>query len=277
MRWWCMPDRMIFRMHQLCRMGLIGISFWVAPQHLCCQLAAPSDHVHSSADQPFAELDNSLTMAANMLLVSEAHPSFPAIRADADATPVTSHATQDDSRTKSRFESDKSAAAIRVNLLLPMIDPILRKYDVPVEFAAVIAVESGGQTLALSPKGARGPWQLMPDTARRYGLRVDDFRDDRLDLLRATDAAAHYLHDLYAQFGDWKLALAAYNTGEINVSSAILKAHSRDFDQLTNLRVLPLETRKYVPRVLASARFIPSSAGSGDDQLSATVFAVSSH
>jgi membrane-bound lytic murein transglycosylase D len=109
---------------------------------------------------------------------------------------------------------------------------------------------------------------------------VDEIRDDRLDLFRSTDAAARYLHDLYAQFGDWKLALAAYNTGEANVGSAILRAHSQDFDQLANLRVLPLETRNYVPRVLAAAHFLEPSSTLGQDRHPAsafTVFAVSNH
>jgi membrane-bound lytic murein transglycosylase D len=118
----------------------------------------------------------------------------------------------------------------------------------------VVSVESGGRTDALSPKGARGLWQLMPATARRYGLQVNEMQDERLDLFKSTDAAARYLHDLYGQFGDWKLALAAYNAGEANVGSAILRARSQDFDQLTNLRMLPLETRNYVPRVLAAVR-----------------------
>jgi membrane-bound lytic murein transglycosylase D len=104
----------------------------------------------------------------------------------------------------------------------------------------------------------------MPDTARRYGLRVDEIRDDRLDLLRSTNAAARYLHDLYAQFGDWKLALAAYNTGEANVDVAILKAHTQDFNQLANLRMLPLETRNYVPRVLAIAQSFKMSSMAGE-------------
>lgn len=147
-------------------------------------------------------------------------------------------------------------AAARLDLLRPIIDPILRNCAVPSEMAAVIVVESGGRSTALSPKGARGLWQLMPETARRYGLRVDEFQDDRIDLFKATDAAARYLHDLYTQFGDWKLALATYNTGEANVGLAILKAHTHDFDQLTNLRMLPLETRNYVPRVLAAAQFL---------------------
>jgi membrane-bound lytic murein transglycosylase D len=117
----------------------------------------------------------------------------------------------------------------------------------------------------------------MPDTARRYGLRVDDTEDDRLDIFRATTAAAQYLHVLYAQFGDWKLALAAYNAGEANVGSAILKAHTQDFNQLTSLEMLPLETRNYVPRVFAA---IQSSGGSSSFaeyhrvESATTVFAV---
>jgi membrane-bound lytic murein transglycosylase D len=166
---------------------------------------------------------------------------------------------------------------MRLNLLRPVVEPILRRHGIPAELAAVILVESGGHLDALSPKGARGLWQLMPDTARRYGLRVDEIRDDRLDLSSATDAAARYLHDLYAEFGDWKLALAAYNTGEGNVGSAILKAHSQDFDQLTSLRMLPLETRNYVPRVFAAARLIGLSSTLEESRRPAsamTVFAV---
>jgi membrane-bound lytic murein transglycosylase D len=167
---------------------------------------------------------------------------------------------------------------MRLNLLLPVVEPILRRHGIPADLAAVILVESGGRAGAISPKGARGLWQLMPDTARRYGLRVDEIRDDRLDLFSATDAAARYLHDLYAEFGDWKLALAAYNTGEANLGSAIHKAHTQDFDQLTSLRMLPLETRNYVPLVLATARVIglPSTLEESVRPASAmTVFAVS--
>jgi membrane-bound lytic murein transglycosylase D len=118
----------------------------------------------------------------------------------------------------------------------------------------------------------------MPDTARRYGLRVDEIRDDRLDLFKATDAAARYLHDLYAQFNDWRLALAAYNTGEANVGIAIQKAHTQDFDQLTNLRMLPLETRNYVSRVLATAHLIQQYSASEEFRspvIGTTIFAVS--
>ena len=107
--------------------------------------------------------------------------------------------------------------------------------------------------MALSPKGARGIWQLMPDTARRYGLTVDASEDDRLDIEKSTLAAARYLRDLHSEFGSWPLALAAYNTGEQNLQHAIDRSQSTDFNVLSTLRLLPLETRNYVPAVLAAA------------------------
>ena len=117
--------------------------------------------------------------------------------------------------------------------------------------SAVIEIESGRNPLALSRKGARGLWQLMPDTARRYGLEVDTLRDERVDIARSTEAAAQYLADLYAQFGSWPLALAAYNWGEGNLADAIARTHSSDFSLLAFSGALPQETRKYVPAVLA--------------------------
>lgn len=276
-----MPNPIVLRVNKLSRICLIGLFLATAPIYLCGQESALSQRAPSGAVQPFAGFDESLTKAADTLLVSVAQTSSPANgETNTERPPIASLTLQDAPRSRSSVGGGLTAAAVRLNLLRPAIEPILRSHDVPAELAAVILVESGSQIAALSPKGARGFWQLMPDTARRYGLRVDDIRDDRLDLFRATDAAAGYLHDLYVQFGDWKLALAAYNTGEANVASAILRAHSQDFDQLANLRILPLETRSYVPRVLAAARFIGPSLAFGDDRRSSsaiTVFAVSDH
>jgi soluble lytic murein transglycosylase-like protein len=145
----------------------------------------------------------------------------------------------------------------RVAQLQPALAPILEKYGVPVGFVAIVAVESGGDPLALSPKGARGLWQLMPQTARRYGLVVDTVRDERLDLEKSTTAAARYLRDLYVQFGSWPLALAAYNWGEQNLATAIQRTHSTNLALLSARKVLPAETRAYVPAVLA--RWIPEA------------------
>jgi soluble lytic murein transglycosylase-like protein len=128
---------------------------------------------------------------------------------------------------------------------------ILREENLPPELLAVALVESGLNPLALSPKGARGIWQLMPATAERYGLAVGATNDHRTNPEHSTRAAARYLRDLYRQFGDWKLALAAYNWGEDKVQRVIDRTSVRDFDEMARRGLLPPETRKYVPAVLA--------------------------
>ncbi len=144
-----------------------------------------------------------------------------------------------------------------------MLARILAEEQVPIELLAVALVESGFNPLALSPKGARGIWQLMPATAQRYGLTVGPMNDHRTHPEHSTRAAARYLHDLYQQFGDWKLALAAYNWGEGKVQRVINRTGVRDFDELARRGLLPLETRKYVPAVLAVwGQLSDNSAGS---------------
>ena len=128
---------------------------------------------------------------------------------------------------------------------------ILAEENVPVELLAVAFVESGFNPQALSPKGARGIWQFMPGTAAAYGLSVRPADDHRTHPEHSTRAAARYLRDLYRQFGDWKLALAAYNWGEANIQRVINRTGIRDFDELARRGLLPLETRNYVPSVLA--------------------------
>ena len=143
-----------------------------------------------------------------------------------------------------------AASWVRVEQLRPLLEPILREEGVPANVAAVMLVESGGRTTALSNKGALGLWQLMPATARRYGLSVTAGKDERTDAVKSTRAAARYFHDLYAQFGDWQLAFAAYNAGEQAVARAIERVGSRDFLRLSV--VLRLETRGYVPAIYAA-------------------------
>jgi Transglycosylase SLT domain len=270
----------IIRTRSTWRIGLVAFVLSATTSYLWSQETSFSPQARAGASEPFAGVNDSLTRVADALLDVAAQSTSPAVgKTDVVQVPIVSSAPQNDQAPQSLVEAGLTVAAMRVNLLRPAVEPILKSHGVPADLVAVILVESGGRATALSPKGARGLWQLMPDTARHYGLRVDEIQDDRLDLFKATDAAARYLHDLYVQFGDWRLALAAYNTGEANVGSAILRAHTQDFDQLTNMRMLPLETRNYVPRVLAAAPSIgqPSAFVNRHDAPGVnTVFAVTS-
>lgn len=132
-----------------------------------------------------------------------------------------------------------------------LLGQILTEHGLPTSLLSVAKVESGFNRFALSPKGARGIWQFMPETARRYGLRVGGLLDERTDPERSTHAAALYLKDLYAMFGDWKLALAGYNAGEGRVQRIIRRTGITDFSRMAWLKLLPEETRRYVPAVLS--------------------------
>ena len=243
-----MFDSTIPKTSTFCWIGLVGMLLTATPSRLWSQKKSTSLPTYSSAGEVFAGLDDSLNSAATALLDNAIRTTPPATGKALILVP----ALREDQGPEHRIRGSAGVAASRLSTLRPMVEPILRSHGVPGDLSAMILVESGGQATALSPKGARGLWQLMPETARRYGLRVDDTQDDRVDPLKATEAAARYLHDLYVTFGDWKLALAAYDAGEVNVGNAISKAHTQDFDQLARLRMLPLETRNYVPLVLAA-------------------------
>ena len=114
-------------------------------------------------------------------------------------------------------------------------------------------IESGYNPLAVSRVGAKGMWQFMAETARRYGLRVDQWVDERLDPEKSTNAALSYLRDLHALFGSWQLAQAAYNAGEVKVMRAIKAARSNDFWVLARTNLLRRETKEFVPQIHAAA------------------------
>src|ERR1700686_1036674 len=132
-----------------------------------------------------------------------------------------------------------------------MIRRILREEGVPQELIYLAQAESGFHPLAVSRAGARGMWQFMGSRAKGYGLERSWWVDDRQDPEKATRAAAHHLHDLYNQFGDWYLAMAAYNSGPGTVQSAVKRTGYADFWELYNRNVLPKETRNYVPILVA--------------------------
>ena len=235
----------------------------------------------ASVNESFAALEQAQSATANDLLAGAQRPSaVPHTGSDMASTsgPTSALASQPEVQTKGSIRLEQ--ALERVQALRPSLEPILREEGIPPQMAAVVLIESGGRTRALSPKGARGLWQIMPDTARRYGLAVSDGVDERLDPYKSTRAAARYLRDLYNQFGDWSLALAAYNAGEDAVERAIDRASSHDFSLIARARLLPLETRNYVPAVLSAITILNGadgtylSARAGKSAIAAVVYAV---
>ena len=217
----------------------------------------------ASVDETFSTFHQALSATANDLLAG-AQPPIDMVRPQLDASlgsdPGFVSALRTEGKTGKNIQLQK--AVERVQRLRPVLEPILREEGVPPQMAAVVLVESGGQGTALSPKGARGLWQFMPDTARRYGLVVTASLDERLDPYKSTRAAARYLRDLHTQFGNWPLALAAYNAGEDTVQRAVERTSTRDFSSIARTGRLPLETRSYVPAVLNAIGFL---AGKGKD------------
>jgi membrane-bound lytic murein transglycosylase D len=132
-----------------------------------------------------------------------------------------------------------------------MILRIFREEGVPQDLIYLAQAESGFKPLALSRARARGMWQFMASRGVGYGLRRSWWVDDRQDPEKATRAAARHLKDLYNQFGDWYLAMAAYNSGPGNVQQAVRRTGYADFWELYKRNVLPAETKNYVPIILA--------------------------
>jgi membrane-bound lytic murein transglycosylase D len=142
-------------------------------------------------------------------------------------------------------------AWVRSGRYKEMILRIFREEGVPQDLIYLAQAESGFKPLALSRARARGMWQFMASRGVGYGLRRSWWVDDRQDPEKATRAAARHLHDLYNQFGDWYLAMAAYNSGPGNVQQAVRRTGYADFWELYKRNVLPAETKNYVPIILA--------------------------
>jgi membrane-bound lytic murein transglycosylase D len=151
----------------------------------------------------------------------------------------------------SRGRATLERGLVRSGRYRSMILRILREEGVPQDLIYMAQAESGFLPLAVSRAGARGMWQFMASTASLYDLRRNWWVDERQDPEQATRAAARHLRDLYQQFGDWYLAIAAYNTGAGNVQRAVQRTGYADFWELYRRGVLPLETRNYVPIIVA--------------------------
>jgi len=153
----------------------------------------------------------------------------------------------------------------RASLYLYHVVQELEKRGMPTELALLPVIESAFNPQALSNADAAGIWQFVPGTGRDFNLQQNMFKDERRGVLASTDAALTYLQRLYTMFGDWQLALAAYNWGEGNVQKAIQKNRAlgkpTDFESLSEL--MPAETRNYVPKLQAVKNIIANPAQYG--------------
>jgi membrane-bound lytic murein transglycosylase D len=137
------------------------------------------------------------------------------------------------------------------NFYMPIFEQALETYGIPLELKYLPIIESALNPNAVSRVGATGLWQFMLATGKQYGLEVNTLYDERRDPVKASNAAAHYLSDLYKIFGDWNLVIAAYNCGPENINKAIHRANgSRDYWEI--YPYLPRETRGYVPAFIAA-------------------------
>lgn len=148
----------------------------------------------------------------------------------------------------------------RANRTFPIIEPILKKYDIPDDFKYLAVIESGLANV-VSPSGARGVWQFMPETAKEKGMEVNDFVDERYHLEKSTEAACKYLIEAKNKFGSWTLAAAAYNGGMGGINKQITNQQVNDYYDL----LLTEETSRYVFRILALKEIMKNPVKYGFD------------
>ncbi|STZ76527.1 LysM peptidoglycan-binding domain-containing protein [Bergeriella denitrificans] len=169
-------------------------------------------------------------------------------------------------RHESRFAANGAYFDRTINRSKPYMHHIateVKKRNMPAEIALLPFIESAFVTKARSHVGASGLWQFMPATGRQYGLERTALYDGRHDVYAATDAALNYLEYLHGLFGDWSLALAAYNWGEGNVGRAVNRARAQGLEPTyENLR-MPNETRNYVPKLLAVRNIVANPQAFG--------------
>jgi len=149
-------------------------------------------------------------------------------------------------------EAKKAVPEDRLKGYEEMMKKIFREKNLPEELFYLALIESGYNPTALSRAKASGIWQFVSQTAKRYGLRVDKWVDERRDPEKSTYAAAEYLKTLHGLFNSWDLATAGYNAGEGKVMRAMKNARSNDFWEISKHRYLKQETKKYVPMFLAA-------------------------
>ena len=178
---------------------------------------------------------------------------------DAPKIQLNKHATKYVKSFLIREDEALTKVQARSKAYFKIIDTVFAKYNLPLELKYLAIIESDLKTTAVSKVGAKGMWQFMPETARDLGLKVTKNYDERKHVYKSTVAAAKYLKDLYAEFGDWLLVLAAYNGGPGTVYKAIKKSGSRNFWALQSF--LPEESRGHVKRYIGTHYFFEGEGG----------------
>ena len=230
------------RLHSARRAG------WAPPAVLAgvAMLVSGCFHADSSVKQ-------SMTSAAPPVQVGPAVAAAPAVpKRDASFDFHKPEVETSIADFQTRLRNFFDGAMLRGAKYVPTVTNILVSEGLPAELAYLPLIESGYRPQAVSPAGAAGPWQFIPETGRRYGLRIDSMVDERRDPIKSTVAAARYLRDLYDLFGAWPLAMAAYNAGEGKVMRALQKARAESFTDISKTRLIRRETKEYVPRFMAA-------------------------
>ncbi len=156
--------------------------------------------------------------------------------------------------TNMNYHTNTTLVIKRANKVFPIIEPILAKYGVPDDFKYLAVIESS-LVNAVSPAGARGVWQFMPETAKEKGMEVSDEVDERYHLEKSTEAACKYLLKAKEKFGSWTLAAASYNGGMNGISKKMEEQHVDNYYDL----LLTEETSRYVFRILALKEIMKNS------------------
>jgi membrane-bound lytic murein transglycosylase D len=210
---------------------------------------ASDSEAQKSEPAPIDET-NGITPSADATLKAKAQAEIKSTRSDLPlmmTDQVAGYISYFSNRGRGTFER----AFARSGRYHDMMVSILKQEGVPQDLIYLAQAESGFHPQAVSRAGARGIWQFMGSRAKGYGLQHSMWVDDRQDPEKSTRAAARHLKDLYAQFGDWYLAMAAYNSGPGTVQAAVRRTGYADFWELYRRNVLPKETRNYVPIILA--------------------------
>jgi len=228
-------------------------------------LASDSD-AQKSEPAPIDET-NGITPSADAKVKAKAQAEIKSTRSDLPlmmTDQVAGYISYFSNRGRGTFER----AFARSGRYHDMMVSILKEEGVPQDLIYLAQAESGFHPLAVSRVGARGIWQFMGSRARGYGLQHNMWVDDRQDPEKSTRAAARHLRDLYGQFGDWYLAMAAYNSGPGTVQAAVKRTGYADFWELYRRNVLPKETRNYVPIILAVTIMTKNLSQYGFDDVS---------